>query len=201
MRFGSPPIRNSATLGGNVANGSPIGDSMPALIALGARVVLRRGRDTRTLPLEDFYLAYRKTALAPGEFVARIVVPPRSEGLLLRAWKVSRRHDQDISAAFACFALRIEDGRVASARIGCGGVAPVPARARRTEAALEGRTWSAALADEAADVLSGEFTPIDDMRASADFRSKVLGNLVRRLWLESGAAGVTTRVLDVEALQ
>ena len=148
VRFASPPIRNSGTLGGNVANGSPIGDSMPALIALGASIVLRRGRDTRTLPLEDFYLAYRKTALTAGEFVARIVVPPRREGLLLRAWKVSKRHDQDISAVFACFALQVADGRIASARIGCGGVAPVPVRACRTEATLEGRPWIAATADE-----------------------------------------------------
>jgi xanthine dehydrogenase small subunit len=195
-RFASAPIRASGTLGGNVANGSPIGDSMPALIALRAEVVLRRGDAKRTLPLEDFYLAYRKTALARGEFVARIVVPPRGEQLLLRAWKVSKRYDQDISAAFACFALQLAGGRVASARIGCGGVAPIPARARRTEAALQGQPWSAATAERAAQALAAEFTPIDDMRASAAYRGRVLGNLMRRLWLEGGDGRAVTRVHD-----
>src|SRR5678815_3751489 len=124
-RFASVPIRNSGTLGGNVANGSPIGDSMPALIALGATVVLRRGEVTREIDLADLYLAYQKTALQPGEFVKEIRVPARRDGLLLRAYKVSKRSDQDISAAFACFALDVRDGRIAQARIGCGGVAPV----------------------------------------------------------------------------
>jgi xanthine dehydrogenase small subunit len=172
---------------------------MPALIALGAQVVVR-GRDTsRMLPLEDFYLAYRKTALARGEFVARIVVPPRAESLLLRAYKVSKRYDQDISAVFACFALRLAGSHVASARIGCGGVAPIPARARRTEAALAGQPWTAATAERAAQALEDEFTPIDDMRASAAYRRKVLGNLLRRLWLERGEARAPTRVSDVAA--
>jgi xanthine dehydrogenase small subunit len=169
---------------------------MPALIALRAEVVLRRGGAKRTLPLEDFYLAYRKTALARGEFVVRIVVPPRGGQLLLRAWKVSKRYDQDISAAFACFALQLAGGRVASARIGCGGVAPTPARARRSEAALEGQPWSAATAERAAQALAAEFTPIDDMRASAAYRGRVLGNLMRRLWLEGGDARAVTRVHD-----
>jgi len=195
-RFASPPIRASGTLGGNVANGSPIGDSMPALIALGAKVVLRSRDTLRTLPLEDLYLAYRKTALARGEFVSRIVVPPRGEGLLLRAWKASRRHDQDISAVFACFALRLAGGDVATARIGCGGVAPIPARARRAEAALAGQPWTAATAERAAQVLEGAFTPIDDMRASSAYRRKVLGNLLRRLWLEGGGSHAPTRVSD-----
>jgi xanthine dehydrogenase small subunit len=200
VRFASVPIRSTGTLGGNVANGSPIGDSMPALIALGARVVLRHGGAMRTLPLEDFYVGYRKTARVPGEWVARIVVPPRADGVLLRAWKLSKRFDQDISAVFACFALRIADGRIEEARIGCGGVAPVPARARRTEAALAGQPWTAATAEHAGGVLAGEFEPIDDMRASAAYRRKALGNLMRRLWLEGGGAPrVATRVGEVAA--
>ena len=193
-RFASPPIRNAGTLGGNVANGSPIGDAMPALIALGATVLLRRGAATRALPMEEFYLGYRRTARIPGEFVARIVVPPRPAGLLLRAWKVSKRRDQDISAVFACFALRLENDCVADARIGCGGVAPVPARARATEAALRGRPWTQGTAEDAARVLDGEFDPIDDMRATAGYRRKVLGNLLRRLWIEGAVQPFATRV-------
>ncbi|MCL4763906.1 MAG: FAD binding domain-containing protein, partial [Burkholderiales bacterium] len=200
LRFASVPIRTAGTLGGNVANGSPIGDSMPALIALAAQVVLRHGATTRALALEDFHVGYRRTARAPGEILARIVVPPRPPGLLLRAWKVCKRYDQDISSVFACFALRVEDGRIAHARIGCGGVAPVPARARRTEEALAGRPWSEATLAQAAGVLEREFAPIDDMRASAGYRRRVLGNLLRRLWLDAGASPrVATRVGDLAA--
>jgi xanthine dehydrogenase small subunit len=193
-RFASVPVRNSGTLGGNVANGSPIGDSMPVLIALAATVVLRSESAIRELPLEDFYLSYQKTALAPGEFVAAIRVPNRQEGLLLRAYKVSKRFDQDISAVFACFALSIRGGRIAGARVGCGGVGPIPMRAAATEAALSGRAWNDATAAAAAEILTGEFSPISDMRASADFRRTVLGNLMRRFRLETSGTPVATRV-------
>ena len=193
IRFSSVPIRNGGTLGGNVANGSPIGDSMPVLIALRASVLLRQRDARRELPIEDFYLGYQKNALRRGEFVSAIRVPRRDEPLLLRAWKVSKRFDQDISAVFACFALCVANGTIAAARIGCGGVAPVPARARRTEQALVGRPWTQATMEAAARSLAAEFAPIDDMRASAAYRRSVLGNLARRLWLECGA-GVATRV-------
>ena len=197
-RFASVPIRETGTLGGNVANGSPIGDSMPALIALGASVELRRGDRVRSLPLEDFYVGYRRTALEPGEFVRAIRVPARAAGLRLRAYKASRRIDQDISAVFACVALRVDGGHVAGVRIGCGGVAAVPSRAPRTEAALEGRPFAAEAFEAAARVLEAEFAPIDDMRASASYRRRVLGNLLRRFWLETGATGgAPTRVTDV----
>ena len=188
VRFASVPIRHSGTLGGNIANGSPIGDSMPALIALGASLELRRGDERREIPLEAFYVAYQKTARRPGELVTHVKVPRRTDGLALRAWKISKRFDQDISAVFACFALHIDHGRVAGARIGCGGVAPIPARAKRTEAALAGHAWSEQVASNAGAVLAAEFTPIDDMRASAAYRKTVLGNLVRRLWLETGGS-------------
>jgi xanthine dehydrogenase small subunit len=187
MRFASPPIRSSGTLGGNVANGSPIGDAMPALIALQASVELTSTRGTRTLPLEDFYLAYRKTALAPDEVLVAVHVPARPAGLHLRAYKVAKRHDQDISAVFAAFGLVRDGERVARARIGCGGVAAVPARARHAEAELTGAPWSAATFERAADVLAAEFTPLDDLRASAVYRRAVLGNLLRRAWLELSA--------------
>jgi xanthine dehydrogenase small subunit len=171
---------------------------MPALIALGADVVLRRADAARTLPLERFYLAYQRTAREPGEFVAAVRVPRRAPGLVLRAYKLSKRYDQDISAVFATFALVIEDGLIASARIGCGGVAATPRRARATEAALAGRAWTRETADDAARVLEREFTPIDDMRASAAYRRRALGNLMRRLWLETGERSIApTRVEDV----
>jgi xanthine dehydrogenase small subunit len=199
-RFASPAIRAGGTLGGNVANGSPIGDAMPVLIALGATVELRRAGHERSLPLEEFYVGYRKTALGGGEFVRAIRVPARPRALRLRAYKVGKRHDQDISAVFACFALRVDGGRIAGARIGCGGVAPVPARARRTEAALAGRPFVEATFAAAADELAQEFTPIDDMRASAAYRRTVLGNLLRRFWHETGAShGAPVRVADVKA--
>ena len=200
-RFGSVPIRNSGTLGGNVANGSPIGDSMPALIALGARVVLRRGAATRELPVEDLYLAYQKTALVPGEFVAAIRVPRRRAGTVVRAYKISRRHDQDISAVFACFRLDLDGGRIAGARIGVGGVAATPKRAPATEAALDGRAWDEATARAATAMLGAEFAPITDMRASADYRRDVLAALLLRCWHETGvdAPRVPTRVDQVAA--
>ncbi len=200
VRFASVPIRHAGTLGGNVANGSPIGDSMPALIALGALVALRRDGATRTLPLEDFYLAYRDTARAPGEFVASLRVPRRTPGLVLRAYKLSRRYDQDISAVFATFALVLEGDRIASARIGCGGVAATPRRAPAAEAALTGARWCEASAEAAAQALEAGFAPIDDVRASAAYRRRALGNLMRRMWLETGAhPPVATRVEQLAA--
>jgi xanthine dehydrogenase small subunit len=200
QRFASVPIRNSGTLAGNVANGSPIGDSMPALIALGARVVLRHDASERTLPLEDFYLAYQKTARVPGEFVAGIRVPKRNPDgtTLLRAGKVSRRYDQDISAVFAAFRLDLDGERIAAARIGCGGVAATPKRALATERALVGHRWDEATARTAADTLMRELAPITDMRASADYRREMLGALLLRCWRETGVdragAHVLTRV-------
>ena len=196
-RFASVPIRNSGTLGGNVANGSPIGDSMPALIALGATAILRRGDATREIDLADFYVAYQETALQPGEFLKEIRVPPRRDDLLLRAYKVSKRYDQDISAVFACFALEVREGRIAHARIGCGGVAPIPKRATATEAALAGKPWNEATADAAVRELSREFSPIDDMRATATYRRAALGNLMRRFHLETSGARVRTRIEQV----
>jgi xanthine dehydrogenase small subunit len=185
QRFASVPIRNAGTLGGNVANGSPIGDSMPALIALGAEVELRARDASRRLPLEDYYVAYQKTARAPGEFVARIHVPARSGMVRLCAYKLSRRHDQDIASVFVAIRLDLDGGRIARARIGCGGVAAVPRRALAAERALEGRDWNEATARAAGQALGAEFAPITDMRASAAYRREALVRLVRRFWLET----------------
>ncbi|MFO1398335.1 MAG: xanthine dehydrogenase small subunit [Burkholderiales bacterium] len=193
-RFASVPIRNSGTLGGNVANGSPIGDSMPVLIALGATVVLRKGAATRELPLESFYLAYQRTALQPGELVTHVRVPRRRPGTIVRAYKQSKRFDQDISCVLACFVLALDGTSVADVRIGCGGVAPTPVRAVATERALRGGAWSEAHVAAAAAVLANEFAPIDDLRASARYRRTVLGNLLVRCHLETTAPDVPTRV-------
>ncbi|HLW13084.1 MAG TPA: xanthine dehydrogenase small subunit [Casimicrobiaceae bacterium] len=195
QRFASVPIRNSATLAGNVANGSPIGDAMPALMALDAIVVLRSAAGEREVALDAFYPAYRQTAREPGEFVAAMRIPRRPSDLMLRAYKISKRHDQDISAVFACVAMTLANDVVRRVRIGCGGVAATPVRARKTEALLTGQQWDRAAVERAAHVLAGEFAPIDDMRASAAYRCRVLGNLLRRFWLETtGASDAPTRI-------
>ncbi len=200
-RFAGLPVRNAGTLGGNVANGSPIGDSMPLLIALGAKVVLASVRGERALALEDFYLGYRKTALAEGEVVARLEVPHPAPGEFLRAYKISKRYDDDISAVCLVVALQAEGatapaGRIApgtrllSARIGAGGVAATPARATQAEAALAGQPWTEAAARSAGAALQAQFSPISDMRASDAYRRQVLANLMQRLWLESQGQGL-----------
>ncbi len=201
-RFAGLPVRNSGTLGGNVANGSPIGDSMPLLIALGAHVVLMSERGHRELPLEQFYTGYRRNVLAPDEVLAWIEVPRPAEGEFLRVYKISKRFDDDISAV--CLALNlVRDGeRVARIGIGAGGVAATPVRAVQAEAILQGGPWNAEAAAAAADALRREFQPISDMRASAAYRSTVLGNLVRRFWLESqgdSALNLESFVLDEAA--
>ncbi len=207
QRFASVPIRNAGTLGGNIANGSPIGDAMPALIALGATVVLRHADRIREMPLEDFYVGYRQTACAPGEVVVTIRVPQRvtadATTTVLRAYKVSRRFDQDISAVFVCLRLDLVGERIVRARIGCGGVAATPRRARGTETLLTGQRWDHASACTAAEALAGEFAPITDMRATADYRREMLAALVHRCWHESGTdregARAATRVFELRA--
>ena len=199
-RFAGLPVRESGTLGGNVANGSPIGDSMPLLIALGATLVLASTRGERTLPIEDFYLAYRKTALAPDEVLARIEVPQPTPHEWLRADKISKRFEDDISAVCLAVALQVEDGVIHSARIGAGGVAAVPARAIQTEAALAGQSCAEAIFDAAATVLEAEFKPLSDMRASSAYRRAVLGNLLRRGWQQSQPGALALADLTMEPL-
>lgn len=194
-RFAGLPVRNAGTLGGNVANGSPIGDSMPLLIALGASVVLmhwNKGRIAhRELRLEDLYVGYRQNRIAADEVLAWIKVPRPVAGELMRVYKVSKRWDDDISAVCLALRLRIENGVVREASLGAGGVAAIPARAVRTEALLLGRPWNQSTVNAVMDCLRTEFQPISDMRASADYRRHVLGSLLQRLWLESqGGASV-----------
>jgi len=183
-RYASPPIRNAATLGGNVANGSPIGDSMPAFIALGATVVLRRGSARRELPMEDFFVGYQKNALGPGEFLEALRIPRLPAHSEFRAYKISKRFDQDISAVCGAFAVTLDGGRVRQARLGWGGLAAVPRRSPAAEAALAGELWSAETVERAAARLADDFTPLSDMRASAAYRLRVAQNLLRKFFLE-----------------
>jgi xanthine dehydrogenase small subunit len=195
-RFASPPIRNAATLGGNIANGSPIGDSMPGLIALGASLVLRRGEATRELPLGEFYLAYQKTALEPGEFVERVRIPLAPTDRQFRTYKISKRFDQDISAVCAAFSVRLEDGRAHQVRVCFGGMAAIPQRAANCETALEGQPWDEPTIVAGMSALDGDYTPIDDMRSSAGYRRLVARNLLRKFYLETSGFDGETRVLE-----
>jgi xanthine dehydrogenase small subunit len=185
LRFAALPLRRSGTMGGNVANGSPIGDAAPALMALGAELLLQRGPHVRRLPLDAFYLGYMRNALEPGEFLRAIAVPAPVPGELVRAYKISKRFDCDISAVCGAFAVRLQDGHVASARFVYGGMAAVVRRAAAAEAAVVGQPWTEATVDVARAALADDFTPLSDMRASADYRRQVAGNLLLRLWHET----------------
>jgi xanthine dehydrogenase small subunit len=219
-RFAGLPVRNAGTLGGNVANGSPIGDSMPLLLALGAHVRLMQwgsastGADTpldssaphapplqsRELPLDQFYTGYRQTVMQPAEVLTHILVPPPGpaitphpdthtlNGEWLRAYKISKRFEDDISAVCLALRLVLHNGVVAEASIGVGGVAATPVRALQTQAALLGQPWTQATATQAATVLQAEFAPISDMRASAAYRRAMLAALLQRAWAESTGA-------------
>ena len=184
-RFASPPVCNSGTLCGNIANGSPIGDSMPSLIALGAQLDLRRQDRQRRLPLERFYLGYQKKDLAPGEYVYGVHVPAAASGTLFASYKLAKRFDQDISAVCGAFAIEVADGQVVGARLAFGGMAAVPTRAAQAEAALIGRKWCRESIDAAMAALSRDFTPLTDMRASSEYRMRGAANLLLRFFLAS----------------
>jgi xanthine dehydrogenase small subunit len=201
QRFAGLPVRNSGTLGGNVANGSPIGDSMPLLIALGASVVLISTRGERTLPLEQLYTGYRQNVMAPDEVLAWIKVPLPQAGELLRVYKISKRFEDDISAVCLAVRLHIAGERIEHISIGVGGVAATPVRAIKTEACLRQKTLDSATFEQAQAVLRAEFEPISDMRASAAYRREVLGNLLQRFWLESqGMPNASLETLSLEDL-
>jgi xanthine dehydrogenase small subunit len=193
-RLGSVQIRNAGTVGGNIGNASPIGDSPPALIALGASVVLRRGEKTREMALDDFFVGYRQTALEPGEFIVTVRVPRAVEGRIFRAYKITKRFDQDISAVLGAFCLELEGGTVRDVRICFGGMAATPKRAPGCEAALRGQKWSEATVASAMAALDGDYDPLDDFRASAAYRKRIARNLLRKLYIETTAPG-DTRVL------
>jgi xanthine dehydrogenase small subunit len=194
-RIGSVQIRNAGTIGGNIANGSPIGDMPPALIAAGAAIVLNRGGRRRTLPLEDFFIDYGKQDRAPGEFVETVILPAPAPGTRFRAYKISKRFDQDISAVCGAFAIRVENGLVAEARLAYGGMAAVPKRARNAEAALLGRPWTEETVGAAMDALSRDFAPLTDWRASAEYRLRVAANLLLKLHAETTDPDAGTRLV------
>ncbi|HBS99694.1 MAG TPA: xanthine dehydrogenase small subunit [Citreicella sp.] len=189
-------VRNMGTVGGNIANGSPIGDTPPVLIALGAEIVLRHGADRRRLPLQDFFLDYGKQDRAAGEFVESIHIPLPGADDLHAAYKLSKRRDEDISAVAAGFRITVEQGRITQARLAFGGMAATPKRASGAERALTGQPWSEAAFEAAAEALAQDFTPLDDWRASAAYRMLGAQNLLRRFFLEHDAA--TTAPIQLE---
>jgi xanthine dehydrogenase small subunit len=197
-RFASIQIRNAGTVGGNIANGSPIGDLPPALIALDARLTLRRGPERREIPLEDFFIAYGRQDRAPGEFVESAFAPRLRPEMRFACYKISKRFDQDISAVMGAFRVTLAAGKVAVARIAYGGMAATPKRAPAAEAALTGRVFDEAAIEDAAAALAEDFTPITDMRASAAYRLKAAQNLLRRFLLENqDRKRPATRVLEL----
>ena len=194
QRFASLQIRNQGTLGGNIGNASPIGDSPPLLIALGAQIVLCKGNTRRTLALEDYFIDYRVTARQDSEFIEKIIVPKANAAQAFRAYKVSKRLDDDISAVCAAFNLRIEQGVVADARVAFGGMAATPKRATACEAALRGATWNAATVEKACAALGEDFTPLSDFRASKEYRLLSAQNLLRKYFIELQTPHIETRV-------
>ena len=188
-RFAGPPVRHAGTLVGNVANGSPIGDSPPVLIALGAVIRLRRGEAVREMPLQDFYVDYMKNQLQPGEFVEAVRVPLNAaapeDGWQLRAWKISKRFDCDITAVSAALAIQLQGNTVTAVRFAFGGMAGIVKRAAATEAAVVGQPWNDATVRQAMDALAVDFTPLTDLRASAGYRQQVARGLLMRLWLQT----------------
>ena len=199
-RLGSVPIRNAGTIGGNVANGSPIGDSPPMLIAAGATLHLRRGSERRSMPIEDFFVDYGKQDRQPGEFVEKMTVPVPAPGTRFRAYKISKRFDQDISAVMAAFNLRLDGDTITEARIAFGGMAATPKRAPAVEACLVGSSWTEDTARAAMAAMEQDFTPITDWRASADYRMRVSKNLLMRLYIETTDTEAETRMVGDRAL-
>ena len=198
-RLGSKQVRAAGTVGGNVANGSPIGDSPPVLIALGASIELRRREKRRRLALEDFFLGYGRQDRAPGEILTRIIVPRLASGEHFRCYKISKRFDQDISALLGAFRFRVENGRVAAARIAYGGMAATPKCAGHAERAVVGLGLrDPALWSTAAEALAEDFSPIDDHRASAGYRMRVAkALLVKALTEIAGHPTGETRVIGI----
>ena len=182
-RIGGEQVRNMGTIGGNIANGSPIGDTPPPLIALGAEVTLRKGAAQRTMPLEDFFIDYGKQDRQPGEFVESIQVPALPADEHFAAYKISKRRDEDISAVCGAFRVALDDsGHVRSVRIAFGGMAATPKRATAVEAALVGQRWNEATIDRAMAAFEQDFTPLTDWRASAGYRQQVASNLLKRIF-------------------
>ena len=187
-RIGGWQIRNMGTVGGNIANGSPIADLPPVLIALGAELVLRKGKTRRTMPLEAYFLDYGRQDRAPGEFVEAVRVPRPAADARLGFYKVSKRRDEDISSVCAGFMVRTAQGRIEDVRLAFGGMAATPKRAAEAEAALAGQDWGRPAIDAAMRALERDFTPISDWRASKEYRALVARNLLMRFYLDESQA-------------
>ncbi|EKM99511.1 xanthine dehydrogenase small subunit [Acidocella sp. MX-AZ02] len=190
-RIGGAQVRNAGTIGGNIANGSPIGDMPPSLIALGATLTLRRGAERRTMALEDFFLAYGKQDRQPGEFVESLFIPRPEPGALILIAKLSKRFDSDISAVCGAIHLRVEGGTITQARLAFGGMAGTPKRAAHVEAALTGAPFTEAALEAAASLIGQDFAPLSDVRGTAAYRLTVAANLLRRLWAQSQGEAVS----------
>ena len=176
------------TIGGNIGNASPIGDTPPGLIALDAVLSLHSRDGSRRMPIEDFFLDYRKTDLRPGEFIRSVRIPKLKDGEAFRTYKISKRYDQDISSVIGAYRVAVADGSVRDARIAYGGMAATPKRARACEAALTGSAWREDALTEAARAVDEDFEPLSDHRASAAYRSMVARNLFARLWRDVSGA-------------
>ncbi len=188
-RFAGEQVRNMGTIGGNIANGSPIGDTPPPFIALDARLTLRRGSERREMALEDFFIAYGKQDRQPGEFVESVSLPLLPEGVHFATYKISKRRDEDISALCGAFRLSLKDGVVDSVRIAFGGMAATPKRAKAVEAALIGNSWSMETVEAALAAFGEDYQPLTDMRASAEYRLMTAQNLLKRFFLETQGQG------------
>lgn len=199
-RIGGEQVRNVGTIGGNIANGSPIGDTPPPLIALGATVTLRKGHGRRMLPLERFFIAYGKQDRQPGEFVERIAVPVPAEDAHFAVYKITKRRDEDITATLGAFHLTLAgDGTVASIVIAYGGMAATPKRATAVENALLGKPWTETTVESAMAAYEIDFTPLSDMRASAEYRMLASKNMLMRFYLETTGTKAPLRVSRGEA--
>jgi xanthine dehydrogenase small subunit len=196
-RIGSRQIRNLGTIGGNIANASPIGDMPPALIALGATLLLRTAAGAREIPLEAFFIDYRRTVLQPGEIIEAVKIPLPRPGELFRTYKVAKRWDQDISAVCGAFRLTLAGDQIRDARVAYGGMAATPRRAPTCEATLIGAPWSAETIEAAAVALADDYAPLTDLRATADYRLKVASNLLLRLWLEASEPDLPLSVMTL----
>jgi xanthine dehydrogenase small subunit len=194
-RYGSTQVRNAATIGGNIANGSPVGDGPPALIALDATLHLRKGSKTRQIPIADYFIEYGKQNRDIGEFITGVSIPKAADNL--HCYKLSKRFDQDISTVCGCIWIEIEDGMISKARLAYGGMAGIPKRAKYAEDALIGKTWSEDTILNAMGEITKDFTPLSDMRASATYRMQTAQNMLLRVWHERN--GETTSVHKVTA--
>ena len=194
QRIGGTQVRNAGTIGGNIANGSPIGDMPPGLIAIGAQLVLQSTQGQRVCDLEDYYISYGKQDLHAGECVAQVRLPVAPKNQLFAVYKVSKRFEQDISAVCGAFALQIEDSTISNARVCFGGMAETPKRAMACEQALEGKTWNQETINQAMQAMLMDFTPLTDMRASASYRMRVARNLLQRFFLEQTAVPYPVRL-------